>query len=60
MLNEALTGGSRNVTLIALWNGKQGDGPGGTADMIAIAQQRGAETNVLNSNTIFGLPRTAP
>ena len=55
MLNEALTSGARNVSLIALWNGKKGDGPGGTADMIAIAQQRGAETRVLDSNAIFGL-----
>ena len=55
MLNEALTNGSRNLSLIALWNGKKGDGPGGTADMIAIAQQRGAETRVLDSNAIFGL-----
>jgi hypothetical protein len=55
MLNEALTAGAQNVTLIALWNGKQGDGPGGTADMIAIARDRGAETRVLDSNAIFGL-----
>jgi len=55
MLNEALTSGSRNVSLIALWNGKKGDGPGGTADMIEIAQRRGAETRVLDSNALFGL-----
>ena len=47
MLNEALAAGARNVTvLLALWNGKQGDGPGGTADMISIARGRGAETTV--------------
>jgi tetratricopeptide (TPR) repeat protein len=54
MLNEALAAGARNVTVLALWNGKQGDGPGGTADMIAIAEARGAETRVLDTNTIFG------
>jgi hypothetical protein len=59
MLNEALAAGSRNVTLIALWNGKAGDGPGGTADMITIAGKRGAVTKVLDSNAIFGLPPAA-
>jgi hypothetical protein len=58
MLNEALTDGAKHVSLIALWNGKKGDGPGGTADMIRIANERGAETDVLDSNAIFGLPRT--
>jgi hypothetical protein len=59
MLNEALTAGAENVTLIALWNGQKGDGPGGTADMIKIAQARGAETRVLDSNVIFGLSAAA-
>jgi tetratricopeptide (TPR) repeat protein len=52
-LNEALAAGARNVTVIALWNGKQGDGPGGTADMIAIARGRGAEVKVLDTNVVF-------
>ena len=59
MLNEALTGGAQNVTLIALWNGRKGDGPGGTGDMIAIARARGAEARVLDSNVIFDLPAAA-
>ena len=54
MLNEALATGARNVTVLALWNGKQGDGPGGTADMIDIAQARGAETRVLDTTVVFG------
>jgi hypothetical protein len=53
MLNEALADGAGNVTVLALWNGKQGDGPGGTADMIAIAAKRGAETRVLDTNLLF-------
>jgi hypothetical protein len=53
MLNEALAAGPRNVTVQALWNGKQGDGPGGTADMISIAQGRGAETKVLETEALF-------
>jgi tetratricopeptide (TPR) repeat protein len=54
MLNEAFAVGARNVTVLALWNGKKGDGPGGTADMIAIAEARGADTRILDTNTIFG------
>ncbi len=54
MLNEALAAGARNLTVLALWNGKQGDGPGGTADMIEIARARGAETRVLDTNAVFG------
>jgi hypothetical protein len=52
-LHDALASGARNVTVMALWNGKEGDGPGGTADMIRIAQERGAETRVLDTNAIF-------
>jgi hypothetical protein len=55
MLNEALAGGARNITVIALWNGRTGDGPGGTAHMIELATSRGAEVRVLDSNAIFGL-----
>jgi hypothetical protein len=53
MLFEALTAGARQLTVLALWNGQEGDGPGGTADMIQIAQGRGAETRVLDTKTIF-------
>jgi hypothetical protein len=42
MLYTALTVSQENVTLMALWNGAVGDGPGGTADMITRAQERGA------------------
>jgi hypothetical protein len=59
LLFEALAAGSKNMTLIALWNGKAGDGPGGTAHMIQIAKSRGAETRVLDTNAIFGLNEAA-
>jgi len=58
MLNEALARGAEDVTLIALWNGKTGDGPGGTADMIEIARKRGATITILDTNELFGLPPT--
>jgi hypothetical protein len=49
-LNEALAAGARHVTVLALWNGKAGDGPGGTADMIAIARARGADVQVIDTS----------
>jgi hypothetical protein len=55
MLDHALALGSGNVTLIVLWNGEEGDGPGGTEDLIAPAKERGAETVILDSRKLFGL-----
>lgn len=55
-LHETLAAGARHVTVLALWNGKTGDGPGGTADMLDIARQHGAETRVLDTRSLFGLP----
>lgn len=62
VLNEALawSGGAGNLTLIALWNGEKGDGPGGTADMIRVARERGAAVRILDSNALFGLTKAAP
>lgn len=42
MLHSALYLSQDNLTLIALWNGASGDGPGGTEDMVKRAQDRGA------------------
>jgi len=42
MLHSALAKSQDNLTLIALWNGEVGDGPGGTEDMVKRAQDRGA------------------
>lgn len=42
MLHNALDIAKGNLTLIALWNGEAGDGPGGTEDMVKRAQNRGA------------------
>jgi hypothetical protein len=41
--------------LIALWDGATGDGLGGTEDMVNRANERGANTIILDSKTIFGL-----
>lgn len=55
MLYNAMARGSSYLTLIALWDGEAGDGPGGTKDMVSKADERGAKTIILNTNEIFGL-----
>ena len=55
MLHNALVEGGQNVTVIALWNGEKGDGPGGTSDLVTKAQQRGAKTIVLDTKELFSL-----
>ena len=42
-LHSALTFGGMNMTMFALWDRQAGDGPGGTAEMVAEAQNRGAK-----------------
>jgi len=51
--NALAAAGGENVTLIALWNGASGDGPGGTADMVQKARERGAKTIILDTKKIF-------
>ena len=55
LLSEALSRAAAHLTIIALWDGEQGDGPGGTEHMVKLAKERGAKTVVLNTKTIFGL-----
>ncbi len=55
MLNNALADEKRDLTLIALWDGKAGDGPGGTEDLVEQAQRRGAKVVILDTKELFGL-----
>lgn len=55
MLHNSLVNGPENITLIALWNGKIGDGPGGTEDMVNQARCRGARVVILDTTDIFNL-----
>jgi hypothetical protein len=57
MLHNALAaGGDDCVTLIALWDREPtGDGPGGTSDLVAKAERRGAKTVILDTKVLFGL-----
>jgi hypothetical protein len=59
MMESALLRENADVTLLALWNGKAGDGPGGTADMVKLAESEGAKACVKNSDELFGLPKSA-
>ncbi|MVM36323.1 hypothetical protein GO755_40340 [Spirosoma sp. HMF4905] len=52
LLNQALDNGGLHMSLIALWNGKGGDGPGGTEHMVKQAQTRGAKTIVIDINML--------
>lgn len=54
LLEKAYARRRADVTLIALWNGQGGDGPGGTADMIQLAQERGAKVIILKTQELFG------
>jgi hypothetical protein len=58
-LYNALAQGGEDVTLIALWNGEKGDGPGGTGDLVKRAKERHAETVTLDTRVLFGLPAAA-
>lgn len=53
MLENALTAGGENVTLIALWNGQEGDGPGGTKDLVDRATARHARIVILDTEKLF-------
>lgn len=53
MLHNALAHGSRHLTLIALWNGKAGDGAGGTGDMVEQVRKRGGEVVRVGLGTVF-------
>jgi hypothetical protein len=52
LLNTAQQNGTMNMTLIALWDGKGGDGPGGTKHMVETAKAGGAKTFVIDINAV--------
>ena len=47
--------GDPNLTLIALWDGAEGDGPGGTGDLVRKVEKLGARCEILKTKEIFGL-----
>jgi hypothetical protein len=55
MMENALLRAGADVTLIALWDGKAGNGPGGTADMVKLAREHGAKLWIKDSAELFGI-----
>lgn len=53
ILERGLANGGEHMTLLALWDGKGGDGPGGTEDMVKRAGERGAKVVRVGVGTIF-------
>lgn len=47
MLKTALQNGGQHMTLLALWDGKGGDGDGGTEHMVDIAKQKKAKFKII-------------
>lgn len=52
MLEYALSTTPERLTVMALWNGEKGDGPGGTADLLKTAEDLGATPSVIKTKTI--------
>jgi len=44
-----------NLTLIALWDGASGDGPGGTGDLVEKVEGLGARSEVIKTKELFGI-----
>lgn len=59
LVSRALCAAPRHLTVIVLWDGQGGDGPGGTEDMVRLSRERGARVIHLDTRKIFGLKETA-
>ncbi len=55
LLSEGLCIAPRNLTLIALWDGETGDGPGGAEHMVKLARERGGRVIWLDTKKLFAL-----
>lgn len=54
MLHSALTYGPEKVRFISLWDGKKGDGDGGTEDMVATVRKYSGEVHILDVKAMLG------
>lgn len=52
MLERSVEAGTDGCTLIALWNGKGGDGKGGTEHMIQMAKEKCAHIIIIDINKL--------
>lgn len=53
MLYSALACGGQNMTLIALWDEKSGDGPGGTEHMVEQVKSKGGRIRIIDTKKLF-------
>ena len=53
IMMHALASGARRVTLISLWDREEGDGLGGTQDMVRLATERSAKCVNLDPKEVF-------
>lgn len=53
MLDSAMRFGSEKVEFICLWNGKQGDGPGGTRHLMQEVQRGAGRTHRLDTTKLW-------
>jgi hypothetical protein len=53
MLDAAAAQAGGEVTLIALWNGEDGDGAGGAADMVQRVRERGGKAIILDAKALI-------
>jgi hypothetical protein len=56
MLECALSRDPKRLTVMALWEGEAGAGPGGTADLIEAAEELGA-TSIIKTDSICPSPQ---
>jgi hypothetical protein len=55
MLHNAIAFAGKNITLIALWNGQGGDGPGGIENMFKEVEKLKARTMIIDTKEEFRL-----
>lgn len=53
MLYSALAFGPEKVRFISLWDGKKGDGVGGTEDMVATVRRYSGEVHILDTKALL-------
>ena len=52
MLRAGLADGPDHLTLLALWDGQAGDGPGGTRALVAMARARGVDVEIIDPKAL--------
>jgi hypothetical protein len=53
MLSSAMRFGAEKLTLVCLWDGSGGDGPGGTGHMIDAVRKRGGRTEWIDTTKLW-------